>query len=279
MTALAAPAPMLKLQSYWLDTAPAFAGADGPIPDRADVVVVGGGFTGLSAARTLARKGATVVVLEARGIAGEASGVNGGHCNNGLSHSYADMAERIGADRARAFYRAFDGAVDTVERIVTDERIACEFVRAGKLKLLAEVRRELGVSCLFISHDLATVRAVCDEIVVMSAGRKVESAPREAMARPPRHPYSDLLIASMPELRRGWLDELDERRWSGPGPAISSRGSVRGCSFVDRCAVKVPGVCDAVPPPRRQFGNRAEILCHRTEAELIELQQLPAKTA
>jgi glycine/D-amino acid oxidase-like deaminating enzyme len=137
MTAPAESAPMLKLQSYWLDTAPTFAGADAPIPDRADVVVVGGGFTGLSAARTLARKGAAVVVLEARGIAGEASGVNGGHCNNGLSHSYTDMAERIGADRARAFYRAFDAAVDTVERIVTDERIACEFVRAGKLKLAA----------------------------------------------------------------------------------------------------------------------------------------------
>jgi peptide/nickel transport system ATP-binding protein len=165
--------------------------------------------------------------------------------------------------------------------ILCDEVISAldTVVGAAILELLAELRRELGVSYLFISHDLATVRAVCDEIVVMYAGRKVESAPREAMARPPRHPYSDLLIASMPELRRGWLDELGERRWSAPGPAVSSRASGRGCSFVDRCAVKVPGVCDAVPPPRRQLVSGAEILCHRTEAELIELQQQPAKTA
>jgi peptide/nickel transport system ATP-binding protein len=165
--------------------------------------------------------------------------------------------------------------------ILCDEVISAldTVVGAAILELLAELRKELGVSYLFISHDLATVRAVCDEIVVMYAGRKVESSPREAMTRPPRHPYSDLLIASMPELRRGWLDELDERRWSAPGPAVSSRASVRGCSFVDRCAVKVPGVCDAVPPPRRHLASGAEILCHRTEAELIELHQQPAKTA
>jgi glycine/D-amino acid oxidase-like deaminating enzyme len=127
----------MKLTSYWLDTAPTFAGPDGPPPDRADVVVVGGGFTGLSAALALAKRGARVVVLEAGRLAGEASGVNGGHCNNGLSHDYPSMADRIGAERAQAYYRAFDAAVDTVERIVSEERIACDFVRSGKLKLAA----------------------------------------------------------------------------------------------------------------------------------------------
>lgn len=163
--------------------------------------------------------------------------------------------------------------------ILCDEVISAldTVVGAAILELLAELRRELGVSCLFISHDLVTVRAVCDEIVVMYAGRKVESSSREAMSRPPRHPYSDLLIASVPELRRGWLDELRERRWSASARAISSRAALHGCSFADRCAVMVPGVCDAIPPPRRQLGNGTEILCHRTEAELVELQQ-PATT-
>src|SRR5207249_2046428 len=104
-------------------------------------------------------------------------------------------------------------------------------VGAAILDLMAGLRRELGMSYLFISHDLATVRAVCDEIVVMYAGRKVESAPRAALAAPPRHPYSDLLIASLPELRRGWLDELDHRKWSAETTTADPVGESPLCGF------------------------------------------------
>lgn len=129
----------MKLESYWLDSAPRFTGeAEGPVEGRADVVVIGGGFTGLSAALALRRRGASVVVLEAGQVAGEASGRNGGQCNNGIAHSFAALVASYGADRARAIYRAFDAAVDTVESIVREENIACDFVRAGKLKLAAK---------------------------------------------------------------------------------------------------------------------------------------------
>jgi glycine/D-amino acid oxidase-like deaminating enzyme len=129
----------MKLESYWLDTAPAFtAGAQGPVAGRADVVVVGGGFTGLSAALALARRGATVTVLEAGRVVGEASGRNGGHCNGGLAHDFGALAARLGVDKARAFYQAYSAAVDTVERLVRDEDIACDFARVGKLKLAAK---------------------------------------------------------------------------------------------------------------------------------------------
>ena len=129
----------MKLESYWLDTAPAFAGAaQGNVPARADVVVVGGGFTGLSAALALARSGASVVLLEAGRVAGEASGRNGGQCNTGLAHDYADLAARLGADNARAYYHAYDSAVDTVEKLVRDEGIDCDFRRCGKLKVAAK---------------------------------------------------------------------------------------------------------------------------------------------
>ena len=129
----------MKLESYWLDTAPAFSvGAQGPVAGRADVVVVGAGFTGLSAALALARRGATVTVLEAGRVVGEASGRNGGHCNSGLAHDFGALAARLGVDKARAFYQAYSAAVDTVERLVRDEDIDCDFARVGRLKLAAK---------------------------------------------------------------------------------------------------------------------------------------------
>ncbi|WP_197339685.1 ABC transporter ATP-binding protein [Ralstonia solanacearum] len=82
-------------------------------------------------------------------------------------------------------------------------------VGAAVLDLMADLRRELGVSYLFISHDLHTVRAVCDEIVVMQHGRKLTQVARADYDRGPHHPYYEQLAASVPELRQGWLDEKD----------------------------------------------------------------------
>ncbi|WP_077034620.1 FAD-binding oxidoreductase [Pelomonas sp. KK5] len=126
----------MKLDSYWTDSAPAFVPAAAELPARADVVIVGAGFTGLSAARSLAQRGAKVVVLEACDrVAKEASGRNGGHVNNGLAVDYAVAAEQYGVEQARAWYHEFDAAVDSVARLVKEEQIDCDFQRNGKLKL------------------------------------------------------------------------------------------------------------------------------------------------
>lgn len=82
-------------------------------------------------------------------------------------------------------------------------------VGAAVLDLIAQLRRELGVSYLFISHDLHTVRAVCDEIVVMRDGRKLAQVARADYDHGPHHPYYEELARAVPELRRGWLDDLD----------------------------------------------------------------------
>ncbi|MFO1455461.1 MAG: FAD-binding oxidoreductase [Steroidobacteraceae bacterium] len=129
----------MKMVSYWLDTAPPFtSAASGPPEGEADVVVVGAGFTGLSAALALAKKGAKVVVLEAGHVAGEASGRNGGMCNNGFAQDFHGMSTALGLERAVTLYRAFDAGVDKVESLVAEEGIDCQFARVGKLKLAAK---------------------------------------------------------------------------------------------------------------------------------------------
>ena len=138
-------------------------------------------------------------------------------------------------------------------------------VAAAILELLAELRRELGVAYLFISHDLSTVRAVCDEVAILYAGRRVQLASHAAMRQPPLHPYADLLLSSVPELRVGWLDGLKASARTSASMRPLATGA---CAFALRCAVAVPGLCDSAPPPRQRLQSGAEMLCHRTEAEL-----------
>ena len=140
----------MQFRSYWHDTAPAFAGAaEGPVEGRYDVAVIGGGFTGLAAARQLAKAGAKAVVLEADRVGSGASGRNGGQLNNGLAHSFLAAKAKLGAERAVALYRAFDDAVATVERIAAEEGIDCGFRRSGKLKLASKPQHFKAIALNF----------------------------------------------------------------------------------------------------------------------------------
>jgi peptide/nickel transport system ATP-binding protein len=145
-------------------------------------------------------------------------------------------------------------------------------VAAAILDLMAELRRELSVSYMFISHDISTVRAICDDIVVLYAGNKVEARPRAALAAPPFHPYSHLLISSVPQLRQGWLDDVCSRG-AAVLPAIDQPAATPGlCSFLDRCNVRIDGVCTRVAPPRQRLDNGGAILCHHPDRALRQLQ-------
>jgi peptide/nickel transport system ATP-binding protein len=121
--------------------------------------------------------------------------------------------QRIGIARALAAEPKF---------IICDEVTSAldQLVAEGILRLLADLQDNLGLSYMFITHDLATVRAIADEVVVMKDGRVVEQGPKAEMFRPPHHAYTDLLLSSVPEMDPDWLTNLlDERGVDNIGDA------------------------------------------------------------
>ncbi len=81
-----------------------------------------------------------------------------------------------------------------------------QLVAEGILRLLDRLQREMGLTYMFITHDLATVRSIADEVVVMLGGRIVEQGPKDDVLAPPHHRYTELLLSSVPEMDPGWLD-------------------------------------------------------------------------
>ncbi len=113
--------------------------------------------------------------------------------------------QRIGIARALAAEPKF---------IICDEVTSAldQLVAEGILKLLAKLQDQLGLSYMFITHDLATVKSISDEVVVMKDGVVVEQGEKADMFTPPHHPYTDLLLSSVPEMDPDWLDNLLEQR-------------------------------------------------------------------
>ncbi len=117
--------------------------------------------------------------------------------------------QRIGIARALAAEPRF---------IICDEVTSAldQLVAEGILRLLDKIQKEFELAYMFITHDLATVRAIADEVVVMQNGRVIEAGPKTEMFTPPHHPYTDLLLSSVPEMDPDWLDRLlAERREAG----------------------------------------------------------------
>ena len=113
--------------------------------------------------------------------------------------------QRIGIARALAAEPKF---------IICDEVTSAldQLVAEGILKLLDRLQEELNLAYMFITHDLATVRSIADEVVVMRQGKVVEAGPKDVMFKPPHHPYTDLLLSSVPEMDPDWLTNLLEER-------------------------------------------------------------------
>ena len=145
-------------------------------------------------------------------------------------------------------------------------------VGANVIKLLTGLRDKTGVSFVFISHDLSTVASFADEIVVLYAGRVVEQGPTDEVLEPPCHPYTRLLISSVPEMRIGWLEDTMKRREMAVGIARGVEITAKGCPFYNRCPLAIEGTCQTVVPPTLELENGHQISCHLTIEQLDEAE-------
>jgi len=145
-------------------------------------------------------------------------------------------------------------------------------VGANVIKLLTNLRDKTGVSFVFISHDLSTVASFADEIVVLYAGRVVEQGPTDEVLEPPFHPYTRLLISSVPEMRIGWLEDTMKKREMAVGIARGVEITAVGCPFFNRCPLGIENTCDKVVPPVLELKDGHEISCHLTLEQLQEAE-------
>ena len=157
------------------------------------------------------------------------------------------------------------------EVLLCDEVISAldSIVGANVIELLKRLRKQTGVSFVFISHDLSTVASFADEIVVLYAGRVVEQGPADQVLSPPYHPYTRLLISSVPELRVGWLEEAMQTQEAQAGIDRVVQLTEIGCPFFDRCPLAIEGTCDRETAPIRDLGDGHLIECHRSEEEFV----------
>lgn len=142
--------------------------------------------------------------------------------------------------------------------VVADEPVSMldVSVRAGVLNVFRDVRDRLGLTAIYISHDLALVRYVCERTIVMYLGRIMEDGPTEDIVREPLHPYSQALVAAVPTPH---IDQSHDPLPIGAG-APDPRNPPSGCVFRDRCPLAVERCAAEVPQPR-QIGSRL-VACH-----------------
>src|ERR1700680_774934 len=150
--------------NYWLTTVEFPNPAPSRrLPERVDVAVIGAGFTGLSAARTLAKRGAKVAVLESETLGWGASSRNGGMVLTGMKLGVNKLISMYGRERTQRMYAASLASMDCVEQIVHEESIDCDFVRCGHLEVACKQKhfddyaRQAEVIAREFNHTLRVV--------------------------------------------------------------------------------------------------------------------------
>jgi peptide/nickel transport system ATP-binding protein len=131
-------------------------------------------------------------------------------------------------------------------------------VQAQILNLLADIKRDLKLSLLFISHDLSVVRYLSDRVLVMYLGRIVEAGSHEQIWKSPLHPYTRALIDAVPDPAR--------RRYAAPlpGDLPDPRNATKGCRFQPRCPLATE-LCKQQSPELRSARSGQRVACHHAE--------------
>jgi glycine/D-amino acid oxidase-like deaminating enzyme len=154
----------MQERNYWLTTAKFPTTEARPLPDRVDVAVIGAGYTGLSASRTLAKRGAKVAVLEGETIGWGASSRNGGMVLTGMKLGVNKLISMYGRELTQRMYAASLATIDCVEQIVREENIDCDFVRCGHLEVACKQKhfddyaRQAEVIAREFNHTLRVVQ-------------------------------------------------------------------------------------------------------------------------
>lgn len=148
-------------------------------------------------------------------------------------------------------------------------------VQAGVRDLLTTLQAEHGMSYLFISHDLAVVRALAHHVGVLYGGALCEVGRVEEVYEPPYHPYTYVLLCAVPDLQR--------RQPPAARPvsvtATPSAGKAPACPFAPRCPWKIGSICDEQPPPWRQVSATHTVRCHHPLPTLLALESLAPQEA
>jgi peptide/nickel transport system ATP-binding protein len=131
-------------------------------------------------------------------------------------------------------------------------------VQAQILALIRDLQQERGMAVLMITHDLGVVAETCDRVLVLYGGQLLEQADAPRLFARPAHPYTQGLLASLPE------NAIDGRLVAIPGQPPSRPGSLPGCPFAPRCERKLVGVCET-PLPLIALGAGHTARCHRIE--------------
>ena len=154
----------------------------------------------------------------------------------------------------------------TPSLIVCDEPVSAldVAIQAQILNLMSDLQQKLGLTYLFISHDLGVVQHVCDDIAVMYLGQIVEQADRVSLFSTPRHPYTQALLAAVPTVQRSFINgrrQPREAKMRIKGDPPSPINPPNGCRFASRCPVAEPQ-CREQAPQFRQISDNHRVACH-----------------